>query len=298
MELNKERIRNLKIKIAHKCIEESITVLNHKMDEQYLSEQLFFKKGDIAEHLDDLFISDSNGYSLHQSVKDEIVTLLENREAILGQKEALVSEYKNKFDEMALSLKNNSHRFSDGNPFKTLIPLAVSLHYIYLPIYDEQMMCNRGVLPEVDLEDYYNHFHSLQDLYAEIQEHGMKWTSIDGDINLDQDIEIQIFTSRWGGADIYVIRRTYDGWYCKGGLIYEGPCDKKGIGTFTQSLEHDLVCYPKEGVAYAFETLWKEADSNSMPLFELESRLRDIAKWINAVEKVTHDLQPSWCFYY
>ena len=44
-------------------------------------------------------------------------------------------------------------------------PLIFKLHWHFLPIYSDQMINNRDVNPEDDIYDYYNHFHSLQDLY-------------------------------------------------------------------------------------------------------------------------------------
>lgn len=51
-------------------------------------------------------------------------------------------------------------------------------------------------------------------------------------------------------------------------------------------------------VKYALETLWKEADTRSMTVNELEKHLQDIGEWISAVEKATKNYQPKWVGYY
>lgn len=64
------------------------------------------------------------------------------------------------------------------------------------------------------------------------------------------------------------------------------------------NLDHDSIQYPKEGVRYAFQTLWYLADEDEMSIEELQIKLQEIADWISAVEKATGEFQPDWCDYY
>lgn len=134
-------------------------------------------------------------------------------------------------------------------------------------------------------------------MYYELIGQGKDWKSVEGDINLDKDMKFKVYTTRWGHDDIYTIRRTFKGWDVRH-IGINGETEKNGRGALESNLEHDSICYPKEGVEYAFQTLWQEADTTSMSIEELQSRIQDIADWISEVEKVTHQYQPDWCLYY
>lgn len=182
--------------------------------------------------------------------------------------------------------------------------IAAKLHWIYLPIYPEQTIINSEIIPEENTEEYYNHFHTIEDLYRVIFESGeIEWNSIEGDINLNSPLKMKIYSSRWEHNDIYFVKRTMTGWNFKH-LSYDVDCSKDGTlnsmknDGFYSILAHDSIQYPYDGVKYALETLWKTADSTSMTTKELEIKLQDIGDWINAVEKATKNNQPNWVGYY
>ena len=64
-----------------------------------------------------------------------------------------------------------------------------------------------------------------------------------------------------------------------------------------QNLEHDNVFFPRDGVAYAFEKLWEDADEGKIDFNELSNRLQQVANWISEVEKSILK-QPEWVNYY
>jgi len=53
------------------------------------------------------------------------------------------------------------------------------------------------------------------------------------------------------------------------------------------------ICYPKQRLEFEFEILWKESDTTSMSINELQNRIKDIADWISKVEKITCKYQPN-----
>lgn len=168
-----------------------------------------------------------------------------------------------------------------------------------VPIYPEQYIANSNIIHEESLKEYYDHFHPLEDLYRYIFEGSkISWKSTYGDINLNKEISMEIYTTRWGHYDNYRIKRTLDGWGISGLHSGNVKCAKDGEGALTDLLKHDSVCYPEEGLKYAMELLWNEADSTEMKMEELRRKISDIAEWINEVEKVTHQYQPEWCNYY
>ena len=292
MSIRKEdaRIRNLKMKIAHWIIEEQGN-LNIKFTDKVLEDDLFFKKEDLK--IGKVLFEETGHIKV--KVKEEI--------------EDYVSKYKvNKdVDEQALPIlynnlksyfTHNTNKEDYNQNLKKTIELIKKLHWKYLPIYKEQYICNNGYIPE-DTECYYNHFHAIEDLYWHIfTDKNISWKSKDGDINLEIDFELKIYTNRWGHYDYYDMKRTVDGWYIKGLPAGTGECEKDGKGAFTNLLEHDFVCYPKDGVLYALEELWKEADTTDMTVEALQEKIRDLSEWIKQVEIVTHKYQPDWCRYY
>ena len=77
----------------------------------------------------------------------------------------------------------------------------------------------------------------------------------------------------------------------------QGECKKNGEGGLFMNLEHDSVFYPKDGVQYALEKLWEDADEGEIDFEELKKRVQQIADWISAVEK-SINAQPEWVYYY
>jgi len=120
---------------------------------------------------------------------------------------------------------------------------------------------------------------------------------LEGDCNLNKKIEIKIFTRRWGHEDIYIFKRTIEGWE----VSFMGErkeCDRNGEGGFFDFLKKDFVFFPEEGVKHAVKILWEEADKTKMSIEELQRKLQEIADWISDVEKNVVKKQPYWVNFY
>lgn len=290
--LEQARQRNLLIKIAHAVIEDGLE-MDKDFGEKDLVEKFYFKKSDVKDFKGKIF----DEGSILKEVKDRVNLYIENHKENKNYKE------EEKFEDLYFKLDNyfKTHN-SDEDKFQqdivTAKEIAIKLHWKYLPLYTEQFMVNNGVLPEESPEYYYNHFHAIEDLYRYIfTENKLNWRSIDGDINLDKVLKFKVYTTRWGHYDNYRIKRTYDGWFVSH-ISINGNSEKNGEGALLDNLNHDSVVFPVEGVKYALEVLWNEADTTSMTLEQLQRRIDEIALWIEEVEKVTHKFQPDWCGYY
>ena len=298
MEYRDSRKRNLTVKLFKKYLEDN-AVEKREFDKDDITKALYFKQSDINNYLSDFFEEGAKDkFKIKNSCIEVIKNIKDKHDKYIAQKNDLTEEFKNIYK--ILKGCFDSFRIDNETYDKNInraIELAEKLHYIYMPIYSEQMIINREYLPENNTKEYYNHFHAIEDLYYEVNNQGKDWRSIDGDINLNQDLEFKVYTARWGHEDNYTIQRTYKGWYVRH-ISMNGESEKNGVGAIEGNLEHDSVCYPKEGVEYAFETLWEEADTTTMSVNELQNRIQDIASWISEVEKVTHKYQPDWCLYY
>lgn len=292
------RKRNLMVKLFRKYLEDSNldTIEFEKGD---IVSILYFKQADINSYILEFFTESSKEkFKIKDKCMEYIKNLKSKYDMYIAQNETLKEEYiklynilKSCFDSFT-----TDHKTYDENIGKA-IELATKLHYVYMPIYTEQMIINRGCLPEENIDEYYNHFHAIEDMYYELIGKGKDWRSVEGDINLDKDMSFKVYTARWGHEDNYTLRRTHNGWNVNH-ISINGNTKKNGTGALEDNLDHDSVCYPKEGIEYAFETLWQEADTTSMSIEELQSRVQDIADWISEVEKATHQYQPDWCLYY
>ena len=143
--------------------------------------------------------------------------------------------------------------------------------------------------------EYYNHPDCLKALLNEVKNKGIILSNKSDD-TLDKEIPFKVYTRRWGHEDTYSIKRTVNGWYCKY-IAIRGECEKNGEGGLFKNLDHDSIFYPKEGVAYAMERLWEEADEGEIDFEELSKKLQQIADWISVVEK-SINAQPEWVGYY
>ncbi|QLY81230.1 hypothetical protein [Clostridium intestinale] len=292
------RKRNLMVKLFKKYLEDS-KLDTLEFEKRDMASILYFKQADINSYILDFFKESSKEkFKIKDDCMEYIIILKSKYDMYIAQNEALKEEYiklynilKSCFDTFTIDDKTYNENIGKA------IDLATKLHHIYMPIYSEQMIINRGCLPEDETSNYYNHFHAIEDMYYELIGSGKSWKSVEGDINLDKDMNFKVYTVRWGHEDNYTIRRTYEGWDVRH-ISMNGKTEKNGTGALENNLDHDSVCYPKEGIEYAFETLWQEADTTSMSFEELQSRIQDIADWISEVEKATHKYQPNWCLYY
>lgn len=292
------RKRNLMVKLFKKYLEDN-KLDSIEFEKGDIASILYFKQADINNYILEFFQETSNEkFKIKDKCIEYIKNLKSKHDMYITQNETIKEEYIKlyKILKSCFDAFTTDHKTYDEN-IDRAVELAIKLHHIYMPIYSEQMIINRGCLPENDANEYYNHFHAIEDMYYELIGNGKDWRSVEGDINLDKDMSFKVYTARWGHEDTYTIRRTYEGWYVRH-ISINGKAEKNGTGALEANLDHDSVCYPKEGIEYAFETLWQEADTTSMSVEELQSRIQDIAGWISEVEKATHQYQPDWCLYY
>jgi len=303
MEYREARIRNLKVKLYKISLSKG-KILNRLYNKETINKKLFFKKSDINEYFNDFFIVKDEGFTIKQEVIDELEEYFYKYNQNSKEQEELETTLEKNYKEV----KDIYMNFKPAENVQSIIAktkvIAAKLHWIYTPIYSEQVILNSGIIPEINTEEYYNHFHTIEDLYRVIFENAeIAWNSLEGDINLNSPLKMKIYSTRWGHDDIYSVKRTVTGWNFKHlsydvNCLIDGTLDANKKDGFYRILEHDSIQYPYEGVKYALETLWKEADSSSMSIQDLEKQLQDIGDWINAVEKVTKKSQPKWIRYY
>ncbi|WP_440970907.1 hypothetical protein ACSS6N_09470 [Peribacillus frigoritolerans] len=303
MEYREARKRNLKIKLYKVSLSKG-KALDQTYSKEAIHKKLFFKKSDIADYIDCFFDISNEKYIIKSEIKEEFDRYFEK-----------YNQYSSDQQELEVILKTNYKAIRDiymnfkptedaYEIIQKTKEIAAKMHWIYLPLYPEQTIMNSGIIPEENPEEYYNQFHTIEDLYRVVFESGeIVWNSVEGDINLNSPLKMRIYSSRWGHDDIYSVKRTMNGWNFKH-LSYDFNCSKDGTlnsikeDGFYRILAHDSIQYPYDGVKFALETLWKTADSTSMSIKELEIKLQDIGDWINAVEKATKNNQPNWVGYY
>lgn len=292
--LNKAKERNLIVKLF-KAYRKDETILNRELTEQELQEHLFFKKGDMARA--QILANNNSGYIItEQALKNLKIIIRKNEEAIqyLVEHPEIEDEFKQLYSEIKKSFNDHGYKHEERQlKFKRAIEIAEILHWKYVPVYGEQMMVNRRVVPEGNIVEYYSSFHALEDLYREIIGEGKNHATLEGDINLNKKLSFRVYTSRFGHDDVYNMKRTTDGWYVEH-ISINGPSDKCGKGALKENLRHDGVIYYEEGVESALEILWNEADSTTMSIDELQVKLQQIADWISEMERARSQHQPEW----
>lgn len=304
MEYKEARFRNLKIKL-YKLARSKGSFYTDNFTKEAINKKLYFKSSDINDFLLDLFIEKEDGkYQVKESIKAELESYLHKYNLYSQEEKELEHVLQKKYIEIKNSYLNFNLTEDTEEILKVAKEAAAKLHWIHLPIYKESIIMNSGIIPENNPEEYYNHFHMIEDLYRVIFENEeIKWDSVEGDLNLNKPMKLRIYSTRWGHDDIYEVRRTITGWNFKH-LTYDLNCVKDGSlngskkdGLY-QILKHDSIQYPYEGVSSALQNLWILADSTEMATKDLENYLQDVGNWINAVEKATKKNQPKWSKYY
>lgn len=309
MEYEVARQRNLKVKLFHKyLLELEKGNENFKTDSytlEQISNELFFKKKDITIHLKDLFVL--NPQDDKYLIKNEVIQEIERWYVQYSEYSPEKNVEEAKLEAVYVAM---TKAFSDFNTIHNIADkineaaeVAVKLHFIYLPLFDERTMINRDVLPEEDPEKYYRHFHTIEDLYEVItKKNTLKWNSKDGDENLNKAMEMRIYSNRWGHEDIYIVERLENGWNFKH-LMFDENSSKDGTvdGSYKEGffkiLNHDSIHFPFEVIKRALEQLWESADSRKMSVEEVQERLQDIGTWIGNFEREFKRGMPDWFNY-
>lgn len=289
--------RNLLINLTNYVVKKDIENLSEKLfTEKELKENIFFKDFDSRLYTDIFFEKINSEYKINREILEKIQRYIDQH--------SIYKDISREEEFKKLYLELNSMILSgkmDYNRFNTLVKqgkeIAKELHWKYLPIYGEIIMENREKLPEEDLDFYYDHYHTLEDLYENIFQKKEDLKSKNGDNSLEREMNFKVYTARWNGYDNYEIKRTWYGWEVTH-IAINGPSIKNGNGALFRNLRHDSIFYPKDGVEFSLEILWEDADNGEINFEELQNRLQEIADWISDVEKSLRRKQPEWCNYY
>lgn len=310
------RLRNLKINIAKKQLDDSM--LNKKSYSVEDLKNLFaFKEYDINFWAQSIFNTSNGNYCFNDSFIDFLNNVQKSHKAVkdqLPEAEAFfIGTFGPFLDEMESTSYTMCHSTFPGifEKLKKCIPI---IHWGKLPIFNKHLLYNRNLDPEINTMQFYDHPDCLKALLNEIRDNGIFLTN-QSDLSLNKVIHFNIYNRRWGHPDFYCISRTMTGWICSSMFARSEECDKDGTyffdsdsssesktddinGPLFESLEHDSVFFPKDGVQYALRKLWDDADDGKIDIGELTKRMQELADWISAVERVVGETQPKWVDYY
>lgn len=279
------RLYNLALRVVFRYIKDDTDLIKtNELSKKELETTFKFGKKDFAlinNNLDNNFFhffAEKETYIFGITLLNMYMSYKLNYQSTVPEKE--INNFKEKFLEFKESIFGRKGNEEYKKLIAPLLELAPKLHWHYLPIYSDNIVYNRGAIPEKQPEIFYDHYHTLEDLYEVVTGTPYKWESSLGDINLDEEMEIIIYSNRWQSEDIYIVKRTLNGWYTDffGGV--EG--DKEG-SAFIQCLEHDSISYPNN-IGYKFEALWNRADTTEMSPEELKNNLQKIADWVIITE--------------
>lgn len=283
LELNDVKIDAVFKRIIFDSIKEK-KELENKYDESILSEkkvrigtkELLKKYGNLK---DTGLIIPEKYFNIYRDIEEKRVKIDKNE--IKRKEETFKNIFKKSKDE---AYDNNDNFNYFRNNLKKMIKLAEEIHFYELPEFKETTISNRGVIPEENPKEFYNHYHTLRDLYDWIknpEEEKNKIRSLKGDITLNKELKFEVFSRRWRHNDTYIIKRTTEGWKCFFFTEYNGGKNGEAI---LSSMKHDGISYPVN-LEYDFKTLWELADDEEMPLDELQNKINEIAIWVSEVEK-------------
>lgn len=277
-------IRNIEIRILRVLINKGMD-LSDILSLDILRNDMYIREGELVKYEEKLFDEVDNGYKLNTVTRTKFQSYLDKQNEV---NEEDISRLKEEYIEYFESISTEYYKF-DIDKAMTFID---KLHWHYLPIYSDMMVNNRGVNPEDDLREYYNHYHSLQDMYKICKGKEEEWKSLKGDLNLNKSLVFKVYTNRWGHYDYYDVKRTTKGWSAISIAVGDTDGDKEG-SAFVTCFEQDYVAYP-EDFKYIVSRLWELADSTAMSVEELQEKLNDVANLVSAVEKTVSEYTPNW----
>lgn len=289
------RVRNLRISIAKGLIEKKWDVERIFLKSE-LKNVFLFKAHDLAFLAKDFFNESDGKYTLLNKEKIYLKKILHSNKIA----EPLLKDADERFvSELGAIINDNCNDYFNlvyERYKESLSEIIQVLHWGHIPIFNKYLLHNRGINPEEDTLNFYNHFDCLKSMLDEIEGKGQVM-QIKSDATLGKELKFEVYNRRWRHSDCYRIKRTIDGWECRH-LAINGKCEKSGEGALFNNLKHDNVFFPEDAIMYAMENLWEAAEEGEINLFELKERLQQVADWISHVEKSVAEKQPDWVNYY
>ncbi len=228
------RLYNLSLRIVFRYIKDGLDLVEkNQLSEKELKEDFKFGKKDF-ELINENFNNEYFNYFREEKTYIFAFKILEMyRNYKRNYRPESINQEIFDFKEKFLEFKDSVFSRKGNQEYKRLIAplleLAPKLHWHYLPIYSDNIVYNRGVVPENQPEIFYDHFHTLEDLYEIMTENPQNWKSIGGDKNLNKSLDFKVYTTRWGHYDNYKIIRTYFGWEVSQ-IMINGISTKTGFG--------------------------------------------------------------------
>lgn len=293
------RKRNLLIVMARVFSEREFDVAR-KYSKEELSSIFYFRISDFYKYADEFFEIYEDKYVICNEKANKINKILKKHIAAAQNLKSAKTLFSKSFGRFYEEYeKSNGYNFPSNKfkaIFKAIMPIIPILHWGLLPIIQEHLMVNSGIIPENSIIDFYYHYHMLTALLKEVEGEGVV-LSMKGDLNINKILTFSVYSRRWGHKDTYHIERTIDGWNVRH-ISINGRCEKNGEGALFSNLHHDGIFFPEDGVRHALESLWNLADENEMHVKELQEKLQQIANWISIVEETVGKNQPEWVGYY
>ena len=292
---DKVRIRNLKINIVKVLIDKEKTD-NYRFSKTEIKNWFAFKEYDFKYLFSEFFIQENDVFVLNSFMRNFLEKVFLSRKILKDSLCAAEVDFIRIYGRYYEDIKRNRYRnfYSEQyrDIFKSIEPILPLLHWGNIPIFNKYLLFNRRIDPEMDLIKFYDNIDCLTALLTEIKKEGIILSN-KSDLSLNKEIKLFVYTRRYSHEDIYVIKRTIDGWL----INSNGICKKDGTGALFDSLKNDGVFFPEEGVKYALIKLWEDADEGVIDSETLSIRLQEVANWISSVEKSV-ETQPSWVHYY
>ena len=292
---SKVRIRNLKINIVKYLIDKEI-IDNYIFTKTEIKNWFAFKEYDFKYFVSEFFTEESNVFILNSVMRNFLEKVFLSRTIIKDSLCAAEADFIRIYGRYYEDIKRNRYKNFYSEEYRDILKkiecILPLLHWGNMPIFNKYLLFNRRLDPEVDTIKFYDNIDCLNALLTEIKKEGIILSN-KSDLSLNREMKFIVYTRRYAHEEIYIIKRTFDGWL----INSNGICEKNGTGALFDSFEHDGVFFPEEGVKSALNKLWDDADEGVIDYEVLSIRLQEVADWISSVEKAV-GTQPLWVNYY
>lgn len=225
------RQRNLKMIMVREYTKKKFKI-EDKFTEDAIVKLFFFRQSDLQNSLKYFFAKKGENYIFKKNIAEEIAEMNSKHFNAITNSKEIPQKYIDLFKSFSEDYLKNIFKSDSSEKYDSFYNTFASsledLHWFSIPEFSEQIMINRGMIPEDNISEYYNHYHSLEDLYHVLTGKIVPFNSYKGDINLNKRLSFRVFSRRWGHDDTYSVERRTDGWFVSH-LSINGSSKKMGL---------------------------------------------------------------------